>query len=113
MPTPYPKAHRYPGQGWTLRQAAEMGQLVRVRCNLCHRGATYLASDLVQVLGPNRDARAAPFPCGKCRKVEYIEVRLSLPEPADYGVLMVRRPRRQERLIWRNERLGDADTRRP
>jgi len=34
----------------------------------------------------------APFPRGKCKTDEWMNVYLRLPEPGDYGHLTVRRP---------------------
>jgi hypothetical protein len=62
MPEPYYKARPYPGQVYQLRHAAAAGQLVVIRCNLCRRGATYLATDLAALLGRYRDALWPPSP---------------------------------------------------
>jgi hypothetical protein len=98
----------YPGKTYRLRDAAENGQLVVVTCGLCRRAATYLASDLVQLLNPERDALEPPFPCSRCGKAEYVTVKLRLPSEGDWGSLVVRRPRPIRRIrTWRWVKLGD------
>jgi hypothetical protein len=67
--------------------AAGNHELIRALCILCFRGVTYLASDLVQILDPNRDAQAPPFQCGRCGTEEHIKVTLRMPEPGDYGAI--------------------------
>jgi hypothetical protein len=80
----------HPGAAYTLRHAAEAGQLVVVRCRPCRAPAVrFLASDLARLLNPNREADAPPFPCSRCGRIDY--VKLHLPSPGDYGHLVVRR----------------------
>ena len=98
----------YPGKIYRLGQAARDGMLVVVRCAHCRRQTRFLASDLVTLLDPRRDALDPPFPCSKCMKPEYLSVRLHLPAPGDYGHLVVRRPAGVVRVQkWRSVRLGD------
>lgn len=86
-----------------------MGQLVIVRCNLCHRSATYLATDLAQLLDPNRDALLPPFTRSKCGLDEYLQVTLRLPYDSDWGSRKVRRPGPVRRTqTWRTVKLGEA-----
>lgn len=106
MATPYWKLpHR---KRHHLRTAAQIGELVVVRCNLCHRAVTYLSADLAELLGPDRDAYEPPFPCSKCGKRDYVVVKLRMPEPADYGNLVIRRPGKVLQVqTWRTCKLGD------
>jgi hypothetical protein len=62
MPEGYQSARSYPGKYYTLAAAAKEGQLVLIRCDLCRRMVLYLASDLVTVLDPRRDAMDPPYP---------------------------------------------------
>lgn len=104
MPVPYHKLK--PGKHYTLREAASVGNMVLVRCYLCHRPAqVFLASDLIQILDPDRDAYLPPFPCGKCGSTEFVNVQLRTPVDADIDKLVVRRLVRVDlKPIWRNER---------
>jgi hypothetical protein len=108
MPQAPHRQHRYPGQGYSLAQAAEAGQIVVIRCALCRRVVNYLAADLCTLLDPHLDARGAHFPCGKCRTREYLQVKLRVPAPGDFGSLMVRRPAGLRQIrIWRDLPLGE------
>ena len=108
LPTPPWKQSHYPGKRHRLRDAAAEGQLVIVRCNLCRRTATYLATDLVALLDPARDALRPPFRCSKCGNEQFIRVSVRVPYAGDWGHLQVRRPG-PVRVIqtWRTVRLGD------
>ena len=108
MPEGYVPSRLYPGKGYRLRDAARDGQLVILRCGLCHRSARYLASDLVTLVDPSGDARDPPFACSRCGTAEHIAVSLRLPELGDYGHLTVRRPAGIRRTqMWRAVKLGD------
>jgi hypothetical protein len=108
MPEPPHLQKRYPGQNHLLRHAAEQNQLVIVKCNLCRRGVTYLATDLVQLLDPNRLALEIPFPCSRCGTTEFMRVTLTSPFAGDWGNLEVRRPGPVRRIqTWRTAKLGD------
>lgn len=108
MPAPYRPHRTYPGQGWTLAQAAGAGQLVELRCRLCRRLTRFLASDLAALLDPRRDALAPPFPCSRCGCEDHVTVRLRVPAPGDWGHLVVRRPAGVVRVQkWKSVRLGE------
>lgn len=108
MPAPPHKASRYPGKFHTLGDAAELGQLIVLRCNLCRRTATYMATDLADLLGTGRDALAPPFRCSGCGKLGYIKVTLRPPEAGDWGHLVIRRPGPIRQVqTWRSVRLGE------
>jgi hypothetical protein len=108
MPEPPWLQKRYPGKNHLLRHAAEQNQLVIVRCNLCRRSITYLATDLVTLLPPDRLALEVPFTCSKCGTTEFMRVKLTSPFPGDWGNLVIRRPG-PVRMIqsWRTVKLGD------
>ncbi len=108
MPTPYTPHRAYPGKTHRLRDAAAIGQMVIVRCGLCRRQVRYLAADLAELLGSDRDALQPPFPCSRCDTGSYMSVKLHLPAPGDYGHLIVRRPAGVKRIQkWKSVRLGD------
>lgn len=92
MPEEYRKYHRHPGHPIrTLQDAADDGQIIAVRCNLCRRLINYLAADLVEVLNPSRPVDAPPFACSRCGTASYIDVRVKTPSTGDYGNLIIRR----------------------
>jgi hypothetical protein len=88
---------------YTLREAAHDNMLVCLSCRHCIvQNAIFLATDLVQILDPERDARAAPFACSLCKKTEYVRVRLRAVENGDVGITMVRRLVRIKMVpLWR------------
>ena len=92
MPSNYRGERPYPGHEYTLRDAADANQIIICRCNLCRKLVRYLASDLVTILHPDRDALEAPFVCSSCGKTEYIYVKLTSPQVGDVGHLVLRRP---------------------
>ncbi len=98
-PMPAPPWHQthYPGKAHLLRHAAAEGQLVFVKCLRCQRQAVYLASDLVGLLNPDRDALDPPFPCSRCRSAEHIRVECRIAYSDEIGNLVVRRPGRSAR----------------
>lgn len=108
MPEPPWLQRHYPGKTHLLRHAAAEQQLVIVKCNLCRRSITYLATDLVTVCDPEQPALAVPFACSKCRTTEFMRVTLTSAMPGDYGHIVIRRPGAVRRIqTWRNVRLGD------
>ena len=108
MPAPADKPSRYPGTIHTLGEAARQNQLIVLKCNLCRRSATYLASDLAKVLAPENDALLPPFACSRCGTTQYMRVSVRPPEAGDWGNLVVRRPGPIIRTqTWRSVRLGD------
>jgi len=89
MPEEYRKYHRHPAQRIrTLQHAADDGQIISVRCNLCRRLIHYLAADLAQVLNPERPVDAPPFACSRCGTAEYIDVKVKTPSTKNIGTLL-------------------------
>ncbi len=111
MPTPHHlKNLAIPSNRYTLREAANNGQILSLRCLQCFRPPVlFLAADLVKVLGPGRDCFIPPpFPCSKCGNSEAIEVKLRQQEEAAVGRLVIRWLVRIKSVpVWRNETLGD------
>lgn len=98
-PHPYKREHQ-------LRDAASMGQVIEVKCFLCHRTIFYLASDLEQILPPTTIVWRLPFKCQQCRKADYLKIRVLLPDQRDYGTMIIRRPAGEKRVrLWRDEKL--------
>ena len=78
VPAPYHKLK--PKDRYTLRQAAGVGNMLQVSCLACMRPAqVFLASDLLQLLGPDADAKAPPFECRRCGTMEFVQVKLRTP----------------------------------
>ena len=114
MPAPPWHQSHYPGKAHVLKHAAEQGQLVFVRCSRCRRRAVYLASDLVTLLNPARDALLPPFPCSRCGTTSYITVECRVPFADEVGQLTIRRPGPIRRIqLWRTEKLGQGEVPRP
>ncbi|WP_127751780.1 hypothetical protein [Devosia sp. 1566] len=108
MPQTNPPAHPYPGTRYQLRHAAANNQIIICRCSLCRRLVRYLATDLVELFGPDRDALQPPFNCSVCGKSDYVTVRLTSALPGDYGHLSIRRPGEVRTIqTWRTVKLGD------
>ena len=109
MPEPYERSYRHPGQKYRLKDAANNNQLIIARCRMCFRSRAYLASDLMEILDPDQDARTPPFVCGQCGTDDHIKVRLLSPALGDYGSIEVRRPAGvKQTQLWRTEKLGDT-----
>ena len=88
-----------------MRHAAEGGQLIMVRCGLCHHRANYWAQDLVKVVGPTHEVHVPPFPCSRCKTRDYIDVKCTVPPATELDGLTVRRPvRKVTKWIWRDEK---------
>jgi hypothetical protein len=113
MPEEHRKYHRHPAQPIrTLQDAADDGQIIAVRCNLCRRLINYLATDLVEVLNPSRPVDAPPFACSRCGTASYMDVLVKTPSVADYGHLIIRRLLGMRSVSeWGNRALGE-ETRR-
>lgn len=108
MPEGHPPSRHYPGKFHRLRDAAAIDQLIVVLCVRCRRSATYLATDLVKLLDPLRDALTPPFTCSKCGTTDSLKVALKLPDAGDWGSLTVRRPGPvRVTQTWRTVKLGD------
>lgn len=109
MPEEYRKYHRHPAQPIrTLQNAADDGQIIAVRCNLCWRLINYLAIDLIEVLNPSRPVDAPPFACSRCGTATYMDVRVKTPSRGDYGHLIIRRLLGVRTVSeWGNRPLGE------
>lgn len=106
MPVPYLKAND--PKRYKLKHAAEDGRLLFCRCTLCFRSVWYLATDLVDIKGPDWDPHLPPFKCSKCGKDEFIHVSIRLPQEGDIGRLLIRRPAGiRKTQLWKTVKLGD------
>lgn len=105
MPANHPSANRYKNQ--LLRDVLEINMVFTYRCNSCRREVSFLAMDLVKVMGPEHQTHIPPFPCSKCKTREYISVGRRVPSAAELEAgVQVRRPvQRVTRWLWRTEKL--------
>ena len=80
--------------------------LIVMLCNGCRRSVNYWAEDLLLVLDPYHEAHVPPWQCGRCKTIEYMQMRWKRPYPDELAKgLTVRRPvKKGERWIWRDER---------
>lgn len=104
-----PQGPSLSGPRFTLQAAADQGYLIIYRRMLCRSPATrFLASDLVPFGDPYGWADQIIFACSKCKKREYVKVKVQYPQGGDYGHLEVRRPGPVRRIqTWRTVKLGD------
>jgi predicted RNA-binding Zn-ribbon protein involved in translation (DUF1610 family) len=108
-----PEVHKKPK--WKLRpdfglqRAAELGNLLVLRCRRCRRTSYFLPADLVEVYG-DMEVDDFRLPCSKCGTSEMVRVEeLRTPKPGDYGSLDIRRPGPVKHIqTWRTVKLGDA-----
>jgi hypothetical protein len=108
MPQPYRPGLEPLHKTYTLEKAAKDGMIVVVRCTLCRRIVRFLATDLLEMINPLRDAYLPPYPCSICGKGEYLHVTVHMPSAGDYGHLVVRRPAGVRRVqMWKSVKLGD------
>lgn len=109
MPAGHPPIIAHPSKPFrTLRDAARDGQIINIRCNYCRRGATFLASDLIQVVDPKHPVHLPPFGCSKCGKMDCVDVRAQTVSAIDIGRMRIRKLVGQKTVsIWRNQVLGD------
>ncbi len=111
MPAGYQKIRPHPNQPkpMTLAEAAELGNLIKLRCNGCRRTTYYLASDLAEVYGPTRAALdPPPIVCSRCGTDEMLRVEMHSPSEGDWGRLPIRRPGPVRHIqTWRGVKLGD------
>jgi hypothetical protein len=101
MPAMTPSSH--PRRHLTMDQAARQHMVITLKCAGCRREVHYWAADLVTVLGPYHQTHVPPWPCGRCRSLEYVSVRWSVPDTSTLANLVVRRPVKQiTKWIWRD-----------
>ena len=111
MPTPHHlKNLAVYGNRYRLAEAAKDKLILSLRCTNCGRPPVlFLASDLVQVLDPDRDCFIPPpFPCSHCKRDDRIEVKLRSQDDGADGKVVIRRLAGIKHVpVWRNEFLGD------
>lgn len=79
-------------RAWTLRAAADQGQIICVSCNLCRITHNYLPDDLQKLSGNLQlDRLLVKFRCDRCGKRDYLQMKLHFPHGSEYGTLKIRR----------------------
>lgn len=109
MPAGRPPICAHPAKPFrTLRDAARHNQLVLLRCNLCKRGSTFLATDLVKVVDTNHPIHIPPLACSQCGQVEFVAIRIENISYKDRGRLVIRKLVGSKQVwLWQNKVLEE------
>jgi predicted nucleic-acid-binding Zn-ribbon protein len=95
---------------WTVRAAADQGQVLVVTCNLCRVTHNYLPADIEELCGNvSLDRLLQKFKCQGCGKKNYLQMKLHFPHGSEYGTLKVRRLKRIRTVkvpVWSDELLS-------
>jgi hypothetical protein len=75
-----------------LKHLAEEGWVIQYLCRHCRQQTSFLASDVVDIWGPDMMPYEPPHRCGRCKVSGRMEVRFYFPTSADVGSLQLRRP---------------------
>ncbi|RWP76892.1 MAG: hypothetical protein EOR10_16635 [Mesorhizobium sp.] len=95
------------GSAWTLSNAHEVGQLVRVQCGLCNVKRWYQPSDLREIFGDvEAELVGSKMTCERCGKNDYMHAETQNPSARERQGIRVRRLaeiRVVRRVVWRDE----------
>lgn len=86
-------------EAYRLKHAAEEGRVIIYRCNACKNETAFLATDVVEIWGPEMQVYAPPPRCGRCKVSGRMSVSFYIPTRLDIGVLRLRRPAGR-RQLW-------------
>ncbi len=93
---------------WTLREAADHGQIIVITCDLCRITHNYLPADLDILCGDQRpDRLLCRFRCEGCGKTS-LRMTLHVPHGSEFGVLKIRRLKHVRTIkvpIWSDDLL--------
>ncbi|WP_246661301.1 hypothetical protein [Rhizobium sp. MHM7A] len=79
-------------RGWSLRDAAEAGQLLEVTCQFCRRTYRFFPRDLLQLTtNVSLDRLAGRFHCERCNRGDYMNLKVVQIWGSEIGKLTVRR----------------------
>ena len=87
-----------------MKDAAEANQLITLRCYKCRRSVTYLAKDLVGIVGEEWSLHIPPFNCHKDGP-EFTKIEVWTATAEDRGRVPVRRPTELVQK-WKTVMLG-------
>ena len=95
------------GGAWTLSNAHEVGQLVRVQCGLCNVRRWYQPKDLMEIFGDvEAELVGGKMNCERCGKNDCMHVQTQNPSARERQDIRVRRLaeiRVVRRMVWRDE----------
>lgn len=98
-------------EAYRLKHAADDGRVIIYRCSACRNEAAFLASDVVDIWGPDMQVYEPPSRCGRCKVSGRMSVRFYSPTRLDIGHLRLRRPNGVRRL-WKWDLYSAEDDRR-
>ncbi|TBH22195.1 hypothetical protein ELG64_01070 [Rhizobium leguminosarum] len=79
-------------RGWSLRDAAEAGQLLEVTCQFCRTTYRFFPDDLLKLTTNVSLARlASRFRCERCDRGDYMNLKVLQIWRSEFGKLKVRR----------------------
>nr|WP_064245308.1 hypothetical protein [Rhizobium leguminosarum]OAP96854.1 hypothetical protein A4U53_11745 [Rhizobium leguminosarum] len=79
-------------RGWSLRDAAEAGQLLEVTCQFCRTTYRFFPSDLLKLTtNVSLDRLACRFHCERCDRGDYMSLKVLQIWGSEFGNLKVRR----------------------
>ena len=79
-------------RGWSLRDAADTGQLLEVTCQFCRRTYRFFPHDLLKLTANvSLDRLASRFHCLRCDRSDYMVLKVVQLWGSEYGKLTVRR----------------------
>ncbi|MDR9775019.1 hypothetical protein RJJ65_20650 [Rhizobium hidalgonense] len=79
-------------RGWSLRDAADAGQLLEVKCQFCRTTYRFFPNDLLQLTtNVSLDRLACRFRCERCNRSDYMGLTVRQIWGSEYGKLTVRR----------------------
>lgn len=87
-------------EAYRLSHAAEEGRVIIYYCGACKNETAFLASDVVDIWGPDMQVYDPPARCGRCRVSGRMAVRFYMPTRLDVGTLKLRRPA-GVRQLWK------------
>lgn len=79
-------------RGWSLRDAADAGQLLEVTCQFCRTTYRFFPHDLLKLTtNVSLDRLASRFRCERCNRSDYMGLTVRQIWGSEYGKLSVRR----------------------
>ncbi len=79
-------------RGWSLRDAAEAGQLLEVTCQFCRTTYRFIPRDLLKLTKDvSLDRLASRFRCVRCNRGDYMSLKVVQIWGSETGKLTVRR----------------------
>jgi hypothetical protein len=93
-------------RGWSLRDAAEAGQLLEVTCQFCRTTYRFFPDDLLKLTtNVSLERMASRFRCERCDRRDYMSLKVLQIWGSEFGKLQVRRLVRvttAKKPIWKD-----------